>query len=108
MFGKALTAGFDPRQHPAQTAVVVERLEPASLRKLAGHGMRMGRAGLDVPLLMTLQHIECSLDTFPLELLEIQQLHITVRGADHFADLSFDPANVRLQCERELKRTLFA
>ncbi|MBI1824749.1 MAG: hypothetical protein HYR83_00005, partial [Planctomycetes bacterium] len=47
-------------------------------------------------------------DTFPLELLEIQQLHITVRGADHFADLSFDPANVRLQCERELKRTLFA
>jgi len=108
VFGKALTAEYDPTRHAARTVVVAEQLEPAALRRLAAHGMRMGRAGLDVPLLMTPKHIESSLDSFPLELLEIQQLHVTVRGRDHFENLSFDLASVRLQCERELKRTLFA
>ena len=47
--------------------------------------------------------VEASLDTFPLELIEIQQFHLTLSGEDHFKDLEFDNKHVRWQCERELK-----
>ena len=47
--------------------------------------------------------IDDSRDTFPLELLEIVQRHVDVHGPDYFDQLDFEPAHVRLQCERELK-----
>lgn len=106
VFGRALTGDFEPQRNPVQCAVVLERIELPGLRRLARHGLRLGKTGLNVPLLMTPAHIASSLDSFPLELLEIQQLHVTVRGINHFANLSFEPTNVRLQCERELKRVL--
>ena len=43
---------------------------------------------------------------FPLELIEIHQMHVTIFGGDLFANLAFEDAHVRLQCERELKTIL--
>lgn len=42
-----------------------------------------------------------SLDTFPLEWLEIGGCHEVLAGADPFAGLRFAAEHVRLQCERE-------
>ena len=55
------------------------------------------------PTVFTPAYLARSVDTFPLEFIEIQQQHVTVLGEDHFAPLVFEPAHVRLQCERELK-----
>jgi hypothetical protein len=55
---------------------------------------------------MTPEYIEASCDVFPLELLEIQQLHALICGEDHFANLRFERNDVRLQCERDLKSEL--
>ena len=57
---------------------------------------------------MTPGYIKASLDTFPLEFIEIHQCHITLFGHDHFETLSFNDVDVRLQCERELKTILIA
>lgn len=103
LFGAATTDAFDPTRQTARSVLVVENVDLAALRSLAEHGARLGKASIAAPLVMTPDYIADSLDTFPLELIEIMQKHVTLFGDDHFVDLSFEDAHVRLQCERELK-----
>ncbi len=103
LFGAVATESFDPSRQTARSVLVVDRVDLAMLRRLAEHGTKLGKAHITAPLVMTPSYIKDSLDTFPLELIEIMQKHITVFGEDHFADLSFEDSHVRLQCEREFK-----
>lgn len=91
---------------PAQAVLVLREVDLNLLDRLASVGSRFGRRNVAAPLIMTPEYIDASRDVFPLELLEIQQLHRVVCGADHFESLSLDAADVRLQCERELKSEL--
>lgn len=54
------------------------------------------------PLFMTKAFICTSIDSYPVEFLDMQKSYIVVYGDDVLKDLSFDPAALRLQCEREL------
>lgn len=94
------------KRSPARSVVVLDEVDLKRLAQLATEGQRFGQRGLAAPLIMTPVYIDASRDVFPLELLEIQQVHITITGPDHFADLRFDGADLRLQCERELKSEL--
>jgi len=98
-FGAIATPAFDPRNN---------NIDLPMLRELAKDGVKLGKAKIAAPLIMTPVYIEGSLDTFPLEFLEIQQCHLCLAGPDHFSDLSFDASHIRLQCERELKTILIA
>ncbi len=106
LYGAVLDGSFNPRNDSADSVLVVDGLEPALLRRLADRGQSLGRLGFAAPLTMTPEHIGTSLDTFPLEFIEIAQRHATVVGADPFSELAFVEADVRLQCEREVKRLL--
>ena len=108
LFGQVVTGGFDPRSQTARSVLMVERVVLPTLRRLADHGARLGKAGIAAPLIMTPAYIRASRDSFPLEMIEIQQQGLTVFGDDQFAELKFEDAHVRLQCERELKRTLIS
>jgi hypothetical protein len=108
LFGPVVTGGFDPATQTARTALVVERVALPTLRRLADHGARLGKAGIAAPLVMTPKYIRASLDSFPLEMIEIQQQGAVAFGDDLFAGLTFEDAHVRLQCERELKRALLS
>ncbi|MCA9243762.1 MAG: hypothetical protein KDA32_07420 [Phycisphaerales bacterium] len=91
---------------PARSVAVFQRVELDLLDRLASAGTRLGQARLAAPLTMTPEHIRASMDVFPLEFLEIQRLHVCVLGEDYFSELALTPADVRLQCERELKGVL--
>ncbi len=108
VFGPAVGAGFDPDIRNAENVLVVEHVDLTMLLKLAGQGARFGKQGIAAPLVMTPTYIRASLDAFPLELLDIQDRRLTLFGLDYFSDLRFEPAHVRLQCERELKTVLIA
>ncbi|MCH7591653.1 MAG: hypothetical protein IH989_02580 [Planctomycetes bacterium] len=103
LFGAVTTESFDATRQTARSVLVVDRVDLSVLRGLAEHGAKLGKVSIAAPLVMTPDYITDSLDTFPLELLEIMQKHVTLFGDDHFVDLSFEDAHVRLQCERELK-----
>lgn len=103
LFGAVVGGNFDLNRHTARSVLVVDRVDLAMLRRLAEHGTKLGKARIAAPLIMTPEYIKTSLDTFPLEFIEIKQRHVTVLGEDCFDDLNFDDAHVRLQCERELK-----
>jgi hypothetical protein len=55
------------------------------------------------PLVMTKSFIETSLDSYPIEFLNMKNSHVPVYGEDVLANLAFQPADLRLQIERELK-----
>ncbi len=106
LFGAAADAGRAVPPASIQSVVVLDRVPLEFVRELGAQGAALCRLGFQAPLLMTPEYIAASLDTFPIELLDIQQRHIPILGEDYFAPLRFDKANVRLQLERELKRQL--
>lgn len=108
LYGPIAGPRFDPRRQTAQSVVVMPTVELAALRRLAEEGHLFGRARIAAPLVLTPDFLRASLDSYPLELIEIQVEHLVVFGDDAFASLVFDPKHVRLQCERELKTLALA
>jgi len=106
LFGRVLDASFDVEHQAIRNIVVLDRVDLDLLRRIGQAGTRWGGLGMTAPLVMTPDYIKSSLDTFPLELLDIQMRHKTVFGDDPFDALSFEEGHVRLQCERDLKTVL--
>jgi hypothetical protein len=100
VFGTVLTPDWRPGQ-PVHQVMVLSGDDLALIRRLGVLGAEAGRLGLAAPLLVTPHLVRTSLDTFPLEWLEIGTCHQVLTGAELFADLAFAPEHVRLQCERE-------
>jgi len=105
VFGSAVTGEFGPRSR-VRSVAVLRQVNLPGLAQLAAQGVRLGKHRVEAPLIVTPQYVRESLDAFPLEFLEIQQVHHTVLGEDIFVDLEFRDEDLRLQCERELKRML--
>jgi hypothetical protein len=106
LYGAISAGSFDKKRHTVRSVFVLKKVDLDMLRLLAKDGMKLGKAGIAAPLIMTPEYIEVSLDTFPLELIEIQQSHITLFGEDYFKSLSFKDDHIRHACERELKSIL--
>ena len=108
LFGAIATGSFDRSRHTARNVLIVDRVDLSVLRRLAEHGAKLGKAAIAAPLVMTPAYIKTSLDTFPLEFIEIHQKHVMLFGDEYFDDLSFDDGHIRLQCEREFKTILIS
>lgn len=106
LFGPIASGTFDASCQAARNVLVVDTVDLQSLKRLGVHGPSLGKLGIAAPLIMTPRYIHASLDTFPLEFIEIQQVCLTVLGEGHFTGLVFEEPDVRLQCERELKALL--
>ena len=103
IYAAAAAGSFDAGRHTVRSAVVFNKADLSTLRRLAEEGSRLGKHRIAAPLVFTPAFLKDSCDTFPLELIEIQQQHLTIFGEDYFAPLAFVDADIRLQCERELK-----
>ncbi len=101
VFGAVLTPDWRPKL-PIQHAIVTADDDLALIADL-GRGLRRPakQAGLAVPLLLTPALIRSSLDTYPLEWLDLGACHAVLAGADPFSDLVCEREPVRLHCERE-------
>jgi len=108
LYGRVTSQLFDVGRHTARSVLVLQQVELTILQQLAKHGMALGKLKFAAPIIMTPGYIKESLDTFPLELLEISTSGITLFGDNHFADLTFEVSHIRLQTERELKTTLIS
>lgn len=108
IYGAAAAGSFDPARHVVHNVLVLESVDLEVLKRLARDCSRPLAVRVAPPVVLTPAYIRTSLDTFPLELIEIRQQHRTVFGQDDFEDLTFEPAQVRLECERELKTMLLA
>ena len=101
--GSVLTQGFDLQHSRVNIVVVARTLEPESLDALRVAMPDSRKPPHYDPLLLTQGQIESSLDSFPIEWLELRERHLTLEGHDVFATLEVPNTFLRLQCEHELR-----
>ena len=91
---------------PTRTLAVVDSMTPEDLRACASRVEAWQDAGLATPLLFAAHEFERSLDAFPFEFGAILADHTVVAGANPFASLTVDPADVRRACEVQARSHL--
>ncbi|MBI3491152.1 MAG: hypothetical protein HY047_05115 [Acidobacteria bacterium] len=89
-----------------QTMAVVDALTGDDLRACAVRVGAWHDDGLATPLLVVSSELDRSPDSFPLEFGAIQADHVVVSGANPFAALTVDPADVRRACEHQARSHL--
>jgi predicted nucleotidyltransferase len=104
--GSVVTKDFHPKYSDINTVIVVKGIEIPFYDFIASLGKRYGKKHIRAPLIITRDYINRSLEVFPLEFLEMKLIHQLVYGADVLKDIKIEKADIRLQCERELKGKL--
>lgn len=99
-------AGHGHGAPPTRTLAIVDTLTADDLRGCAGQLEAWHAAGLATPLLFAAHEFEQSLDAFPLEFGAILADHTVAAGANPFASLAVDPADVRRACEVQARSHL--
>jgi hypothetical protein len=101
--GSVLTQGFDPR-HSHLNLLVVARELPAPVLDAVARAMpaRKKRPFVEA-LFFTRRQVVKSLDSFPIEWIEILERHLRLEGEDVLDGLVVSRANLRLQLEHELR-----
>ena len=99
-------AGHGHDGPPTHTLGIVDSMTPQDLRACALRVERWHGAGLATPLLIADHEFERSLDAFPMEFGAILADHIVVAGANPFASLAVDPADLRRACEVQARSHL--
>jgi hypothetical protein len=101
--GSALTTDYNPKTSDINSVIVLHAMDLKFLPFLAPLGKKYGKKHVAAPLIMTPTYIDQSLDVFPMEFLNIKLVHHTLVGDDIFRDLDIKKADLRQECERELK-----
>lgn len=90
----------------ASSVVTLRKDDLNGLTNIADEGTSYAAKGVRAPYFMTEGYLGNSLDTFPVEFLEIRQTGRLLHGEDRFGSLKISPSCVRVQCERMLKSEL--
>jgi predicted nucleotidyltransferase len=101
--GSVLTEGFDPKRSQINLLVVARDLDGPRLDAVARALPAQRRPPLIEPLFLTRAQIEHSLDSFPIEWIEIQERRLRIEGDDVFGEIEVPRTYLRLQCEHELR-----
>lgn len=105
LYGSAV-AGDSVSTSDYNVLVVMGRLDAEALLSLTGLCARWDKDGNPAPLLFAEETLLRSADVYPVEFSDIIQTRSVLCGADPFAGMKIDPANLRLELEHELKSKL--
>lgn len=106
LYGSATGPEYRPGTSDINFMIVLSEGGIGRLDGAFGTVSKWRKRRISVPLFITEQYIQTSLDTFPIEYLNFQHNHVLVYGVDVLKDLTFKPELLRLQCEREIKGKL--
>ncbi len=102
LYGRAAREGAGT----ADLLVVLPDTSPSELARIADRLKGWGKKGIATPLFLEEGYIARSLDTFPLEFMDMKAAYEVLYGADVIEDTAFTADDVRAECERELKGKL--
>ncbi|HEU0053001.1 MAG TPA: nucleotidyltransferase domain-containing protein [Longimicrobium sp.] len=103
LYGSAARGHYREGVSDLNVLVLLRDTAPATLRR----GSKLARAWVDErnppPLMLSDEEWRRSADVFPIEMSDMRDAHLVLHGADPFTGFEIDPADLRLQCEHELK-----
>ena len=106
LYGSAVTEDFDPDRSNINFLVALTPEALCDVRKVQPIIKKWQKKRIAMPLFLSELYIEASLDSFPIEFLNMQHAYKCLEGKDVLKAIQIDPADLRLQCERELKGKL--
>ncbi|MCK4534118.1 MAG: hypothetical protein KAT81_01230 [Syntrophobacterales bacterium] len=106
LYGSAAGEDYRPGKSDLNFMIVISEEAIDHLDKAIETVSRWRKRNVATPLFMTKSYITSSLDSYPLEFLNMQKGYVLVYGEDVLKDISFEPRYLRLQCEREIKGKL--
>jgi predicted nucleotidyltransferase len=106
LYGSGASADYRPGKSDLNFLILLSEKGVESLDKAFPAVRKWRKRGVSVPLFLTEEYFDGSLDVYPVEYLGFQRRHLMVYGKDLFEHLEFDRECLRLQCEREIKGKL--
>lgn len=106
LYGSAARGEYVAGKSDLNFLVVLTDSAIHSLRQAVPLTEKWRGYGVGVPTLLTRRYIQESLDTFPIDFLNMKRHHRTIFGPELLKDLEIPRAHLRLQVERELKGKL--
>jgi predicted nucleotidyltransferase len=106
LFGSAAAIEYIEGKSDINTLIVLQNARVVDLTIVMESVKKFSKKGLATPLVFEREHIETSLDTFPIEFSDMRARHILLYGMDPLTDARIEKTNLRYQCERELKSIL--
>jgi|TARA_B100001123_G_scaffold443784_1_gene590707 predicted nucleotidyltransferase len=106
LYGSAARGEYEKASSDLNVLIVVEDLNPTTLKALSGPIAKWVRSGQPSPRLLAPSIIRDSADVFPIEFLDLRAAHQVLCGADPFEDLEIHVQHLRIQCERELREKM--
>jgi len=106
LFGSAATDEYIPKKSDINFLVILSEKGIARIKEVQNFVVRWRKRRISLPLFLTREYIEASLDSFPIEFFNMQLVYRVIKGEDVLKDLKINRDDLRLQCERELKGNL--
>jgi len=106
LYGSGAGSNYLPGKSDLNFLIVLSEQGIDNLDQAIDVVSKWKKKNVAVPLFMTKSYINSSLDSYPIEFLNIQKIYKMVFGEDVLKGLYFEPGLLRLQCEKELKGKL--
>ena len=106
LFGSGASSDYRPGKSDLNFLVILTEEGMSQLHRCLKLVGKWRRRRVASPVIMTKEYIRTSVDTFPLEFLNIKRHYQVVWGEDPLAEIVVDRTKLRLQCEREIKGKL--
>lgn len=106
LYGSAASGNYIPKKSDINFLIVLTEGGINQLKKAFKTVEKWHKRKVSTPLFLTQSYIATSLDSFPIEFLNMQKSYQLVFGEDVLKELTFNKNHLRLQCEKELKGKL--
>ncbi len=103
VYGSAAGYEYIPKRSDINLLIVLTEEGIQKISSAIETVNRWKKKRVTTPLFLTEDEIKNSLDTFPVEYINIKFSYRVLYGKDIFAELEFNREFIRLQCERELR-----
>lgn len=105
-YGSVTGPAYDPRTSDINIAIVLKNTSVRMLKPVLKTVKRGMRKRITVPLFLTPGYIKMSLDTFPMEFMNMKDTRLVLLGDDVLADITVNNEDLRRECEYQLKGKL--
>jgi predicted nucleotidyltransferase len=106
LFGSASGGEYIEDKSDINILIILQNVRVVDLTVIMETGKKFSKKKLAIPFIFESEHIETSLDTFPIEFSDMRKRHILLYGADPLIKAEIEKTNLRYQCEREFKSIL--
>lgn len=103
LYGSAAGGDFDPDRSDINLLIVLRSMDLELIAKSSDLQSKLYNQRINTPLFMNRQYIEKSLDSYPVEFLDMKGCYKVLYGEDVLYAVSPQNDHLRLQIERELK-----